>query len=373
MAVRNNGPILLTWISSLVIKRGDGLPPGDFDTIPISTQFFTQSIYLQAIPPYGTCGFQTPFACSYGLACVAQNINSAQCMPLCSIASYRQGLLSPDLGNYYLSTVAAGCTLDGQTGTFNRLPVAPIDIGVVTERSGIAYPECTASLNAMELAQPALWAPAPAATAPPLPVANTSSAAVGSAARGVAAPVTVATAGNTTGGAAVSPPVTLPPPTPPPVVAPVPAPPSARLPAPAVAPPAVAPLPAAPVRSNASTAEQTARLELAAQAIGLNMAFFEIQRAGAKPQDAVATAPQVWEWKKEAFLDVCTTLRAELGGEAGKSLVDYPGYFEAGSALSATFMELDVHRIPMRGCPPKSISYCHQYDVQEGPLHHHAA
>lgn len=68
------------------------------------------------------CGGRSRFACGYGLACVAQNINVARCRPVCGI-----GLDAPQLANTYLGQVASGCTVDGQSGTMN----GPIDVGTV--------------------------------------------------------------------------------------------------------------------------------------------------------------------------------------------------------------------------------------------------
>lgn len=49
-----------------------------------------------------------------------------------------------------------------------------------------------------------------------------------------------------------------------------------------------------PVDVDDPPAEQARRIELAAQVVALNMAFYEIQRAGTKPDDADSTVPQVW-------------------------------------------------------------------------------
>jgi hypothetical protein len=78
------------------------------------------------------------------------------------------------------------------------------------------------------------------------------------------------------------------------------------------------------------------RLQLASQVVGLNMAFFEIQRAGVKPADGDATVPQVWAWKKPAYTNICKTYQRQFmttTQTADANLKTFPGYFEAGSVL----------------------------------------
>lgn len=81
--------------------------------------------------------------------------------------------------------------------------------------------------------------------------------------------------------------------------------------------------------------DQATRTAFSAQLVGLNMVFFELQRAGLRPPDALETVPQAWAWKQEAFTGACASFAAQFMTAAEQSeanLAAFPGYFEAGSA-----------------------------------------
>ena len=143
------------------------------------------------------------------------------------------------LADFDTSAVAAGCKRDGQSGNTNTASGYGINVGEIALSGGIAMPSCVEHIN---LAGGAIFPtkpptnPAPAPTPPP------------------------------------------PPPPPPPNPVPNPAPAPTPTPSPTPSPPA--------------SGDQVPRKQLAAQAVGLNMAFFEAQRAGKKPDDAEAVAPQ---------------------------------------------------------------------------------
>ena len=76
------------------------------------------------------------------------------------------------------------------------------------------------------------------------------------------------------------------------------------------------------------------RLKFARQAVGLSLGFMEAQRSGTRPADATL-APQVWKWKRPAFVNVCATYQKSLSAaqRAEAGLQANAGYFEAGSAI----------------------------------------
>eukprot|EP00892_Ulva_mutabilis_P000082 jgi/Ulvmu1/10074/UM006_0021.1 len=83
---------------------------------------------------------------------------------------------------------------------------------------------------------------------------------------------------------------------------------------------------------------QTDRLKFAAHAIGLNMAYYEAQRAGMPPNDSAALFPNVWEWKKPGYVNACSDFLATLSPEdrAGVDFSNNAGFFEAGNAVIVT-------------------------------------
>eukprot|EP00892_Ulva_mutabilis_P000083 jgi/Ulvmu1/10075/UM006_0022.1 len=83
---------------------------------------------------------------------------------------------------------------------------------------------------------------------------------------------------------------------------------------------------------------QAQRLKLAQHAIGINMAFYEAQRAGNIPKDSVTLFPNIWQWKKPGYENVCSDFVATLS-PADRAQVDFPnkaGYYEAGNAVLVT-------------------------------------
>jgi hypothetical protein len=85
----------------------------------------------QGLPPFATCGFKEKFACGYGLACVAINIATTQCIPICDAKRYPGGFRSSQLSRFFLEKVTAGCTVDGQSGTSNTNARSPVAVGEV--------------------------------------------------------------------------------------------------------------------------------------------------------------------------------------------------------------------------------------------------
>lgn len=94
-----------------------------------------------AAAPGDPCGGDEPFACGYGLACVAETITAAHCAPLCD-EHFADALLHAD-------SVAAGCTLDVPRASFNNaIPGERVPVGDVTIIDGnIAVPACVADRN----------------------------------------------------------------------------------------------------------------------------------------------------------------------------------------------------------------------------------
>jgi hypothetical protein len=95
----------------------------------------------KGLGPFDECGGNVPFACGYGLACVAETITYAHCAPICD-PHFSDELLHVD-------SVAAGCTLDGQRGSFNFDSLAErVPVGDVTLVNGsIAVPACIVDKN----------------------------------------------------------------------------------------------------------------------------------------------------------------------------------------------------------------------------------
>ena len=60
----------------------------------------------------------------------------------------------------------------------------------------------------------------------------------------------------------------------------------------------------------------------------------QAQRAGVQAPDSVNLFPNIWEWKKPGYTNVCTDFLKSIPA-ADRAKVDFPrkaGYFEAGSA-----------------------------------------
>jgi hypothetical protein len=78
---------------------------------------------------------------------------------------------------------------------------------------------------------------------------------------------------------------------------------------------------------------QSRRVQLAHQVVSLSTAFLEAQRAGHKPADGDIVCPQVWQWKKPAFINTCKAYRQSIAASAADdgNLSEFSGYFEAGS------------------------------------------
>jgi hypothetical protein len=96
------------------------------------------------------------------------------------------------------------------------------------------------------------------------------------------------------------------------------------------------------------------RTTLANQLVGLNMQFFESQRAGLKPSDGGTVYDSVWGWKTQAFTNVCPTLQKQLTAAevSAANLKKYAGAFEAGSALltpPAAALFVSVAAVPRHG------------------------
>jgi hypothetical protein len=61
----------------------------------------------------------------------------------------------------------------------------------------------------------------------------------------------------------------------------------------------------------------------------------QAQRAGPQPAGSEKAYSSVWSWKKQAFIDICPTLKKQLWGAAAspdRAEMWLPGFFEAGSA-----------------------------------------
>jgi hypothetical protein len=101
-------------------------------TLPCST----------GLPPWATCGLSTEHACGYGLVCIAQSINYAQCVPACG-TSYPDGLRSVSLTGWYTSAVASGCRNDGKVGNLDF----SVDIGQMAVFGLVSAPACVRAEN----------------------------------------------------------------------------------------------------------------------------------------------------------------------------------------------------------------------------------
>eukprot|EP00892_Ulva_mutabilis_P000098 jgi/Ulvmu1/10089/UM006_0036.1 len=99
------------------------------------------------------------------------------------------------------------------------------------------------------------------------------------------------------------------------------------------------PLPVDPsaTRTKSTTTVQQ-RMALAEHTIGINMAFYEAQRAGERPPDSLRLFPQVWEWKSPGYTNVCSEYLATLTAQQqrGVDFPRFPGFFEAGTAVLVT-------------------------------------
>lgn len=72
------------------------------------------------------------------------------------------------------------------------------------------------------------------------------------------------------------------------------------------------------------------------------------QRAGVLPADHVSLFPGL-SWKQEGYTDVCQTYLNSALEAADASAVDFqnfPGYFEAGSALRPSYLMFCLKRLP---------------------------
>lgn len=102
----------------------------------------------QALQPFEACGLDVPHACGYGLACVAESITYAHCAPICSW-SFKDEFL-------HLEAVAAGCQHDpndGQRGIMNHDVAGEyIPVGkVVWVTDSIVEPACVSLRNLAHL------------------------------------------------------------------------------------------------------------------------------------------------------------------------------------------------------------------------------
>jgi hypothetical protein len=123
----------------------------------------------EALAPYATCGLTESYACGYGLACVAQSINHAQCLPLCG-SSYPKSLADAALVRFDLSEVASGCTLDGQSGATNSAAGYSVSVGNVELVGSTAVPKCIRTQNTIidpTLPGTLIGLPPPATNGPP--------------------------------------------------------------------------------------------------------------------------------------------------------------------------------------------------------------
>jgi hypothetical protein len=91
--------------------------------------------------------------------------------------------------------------------------------------------------------------------------------------------------------------------------------------------------------------EQSRRVQLAHQVVSLSTVFLEAQRAGNKPADGDTVCPQVWQWKKPAFVNTCKAYRQSLASSAADDahLGEFSGYFEAGSTPFIFLFASDFH------------------------------
>ena len=95
----------------------------------------------EALQPFEPCGEPDSHACGYGLACVAESITYAQCVPICASAFHDELL--------HRESVAAGCKREWQHGDVNHDKAGEfVPVGnVVDVGEGIAVPECMRDMN----------------------------------------------------------------------------------------------------------------------------------------------------------------------------------------------------------------------------------
>jgi hypothetical protein len=127
-----------------VTASGASVPrwwPNDSCPDLVSDKYDARIPCSEALEPFHECGGNTPFACGYGLACVAETITYAHCAPICD-PHFSDELLHVD-------SIAAGCTFDGQQGSFNLDSLGErVPVGEVTLVNGsIAVPACIARTN----------------------------------------------------------------------------------------------------------------------------------------------------------------------------------------------------------------------------------
>ena len=112
-----------------------------------------------AAAPGDPCGGDEPFACGYGLVCVAETITAAHCAPVCD-EHYADTLLHAD-------SVAAGCMLDVPRTSYNdAVPGERVPVGDVSVVNGtVAVPTCVLNRNLYHdgLARVGSGAPGPVA------------------------------------------------------------------------------------------------------------------------------------------------------------------------------------------------------------------
>lgn len=125
----------------------------------IAANYNTATPCSQAIRPDFACGLKDDHACGYGLACVAQTIAWAQCIPVCG--DRYTGRRAVALEGFDVSKVTTGCTLDGQSGTVNPDSGYNVDVGDIVIRNGVAIPKCVADTALNMPRTPATPAPAP--------------------------------------------------------------------------------------------------------------------------------------------------------------------------------------------------------------------
>lgn len=82
------------------------------------------------------------------LCSVPITIAYAQCIPVCGSRYPGGGGAGPEaeaLEAFETNTIAAGCKLDGQSGTTTDLPGYTVDLGTITEIGGAAVPACVSA------------------------------------------------------------------------------------------------------------------------------------------------------------------------------------------------------------------------------------
>jgi hypothetical protein len=117
-------------------------------TLQVGSNYDISKPCSQALPKFAECGGNTPFACGYGLACVARSVRSARCLPICSkIFNPKNGFGAITLRPYFLGVVAAGCKEDGQA-VVEEANVGGSSLGTVdVDEDGTAVPLCVKDIN----------------------------------------------------------------------------------------------------------------------------------------------------------------------------------------------------------------------------------